>query len=60
LVLAGNEDVLVPPENSKILAERIPNARLQVIEGGGHQFLIEKPDVFNNAVLDFLQTLPEE
>jgi len=60
LVLAGNEDVLVPPENSKILAERIPNARLQVIEGGGHRFLIEKPDVFNNAVLDFLQTLPEE
>ena len=59
LVLAGNEDVLVPPENSKILAERIPNARLQVIEGGGHQFLIEKPDAFNNAVLDFLQTLPE-
>jgi len=59
LVIAGNEDVLVPPENSKILAERIPNARLQVIEGGGHQFLIEEPDAFNNAVLEFLKYLSE-
>jgi 3-oxoadipate enol-lactonase len=59
LVLAGNEDVLVPPENSRILAERIPNARLQVIEGGGHQFLIEQPDAFNRAVLEFLKALPE-
>ena len=60
LVLAGKEDVLVPPENSKILAERIPNAHLQVIEGGGHQFLIEQPEAFNNAVLGFLLSLPKE
>jgi pimeloyl-ACP methyl ester carboxylesterase len=59
LVLVGKEDVLIPPENSKILAERIPNARLRVIEGGGHQFLIEQPDAFNNAVLEFLKALPE-
>ena len=59
LVLAGKEDVLIPPENSKILAGRIPNARLRVIEGGGHQFLIEQPDAFNNAVLEFLKALPE-
>jgi 3-oxoadipate enol-lactonase len=59
LVLVGKEDVLIPPENSKILAERIPNARLRVIERGGHQFLIEQPDAFNNAVLEFLQVFPE-
>jgi pimeloyl-ACP methyl ester carboxylesterase len=59
LVLVGNEDVLIPPENSKILAERIPNARFRVIERGGHQFLIEQPDAFNNAVLEFLKALPE-
>lgn len=60
LVLVGNEDVLIPPENSKIISERIPNARLRMIEGGGHQFLIEQPDAFNNAVLEFLKTLTEE
>lgn len=60
LVLSGSDDVLVPPENSKILAERIPNAQLQVIEGGGHQFLVEKADAFNQAVLEFLEALPGE
>jgi 3-oxoadipate enol-lactonase len=60
LVLAGSEDALIPAENSRILAERIPHARLQVIEGGGHQFLIEQPDQFNKAVLEFLLALPEE
>jgi len=59
LVLSGKEDVLVPPENSRILAERIPKALLRVIEGGGHQFLIEQPDAFNNAVHEFLKDLPE-
>ena len=59
LVIAGKEDVLIPPENSKILAERIPNARLQILERGGHQFLIEEPDGFNNAVFEFLRGLPK-
>ena len=60
LVLSGSDDVLVPPENSRILAKRIPNAQLQVIEGGGHQFLVEKADAFNQAVLEFLEALPGE
>jgi pimeloyl-ACP methyl ester carboxylesterase len=57
LVLTGKEDVLIPPENSRILAERIPNAQLQMIEGGGHQFLVEQAHAFNAAVLKFLTSL---
>ena len=60
LVFSNNIQRGGPPENSKILAERIPHARLRVIEGGGHQFLIEQPDDFNNAVLEFLLALPKE
>ena len=55
LVLTGDQDVLIPPENSKILAGRIPGARLEVISPGGHQFLIEQAAAFNRTVLDFLQ-----
>lgn len=58
LVLTGSEDILVPPENATILTERIPNAQRQVIEGGGHQFLVEQADAFNRAVLGFLNSLP--
>lgn len=58
LVITGSEDILVPPENSTILADRIPGAHLQVIEGGAHQFILEEADGFNRAVLEFLDGLP--
>jgi len=57
LVLTGDEDILIPPDNARILAERIPDARLRVIEGGAHQFVVEKADAFNAAVLAFLNGL---
>jgi pimeloyl-ACP methyl ester carboxylesterase len=55
LVLTGAEDILIPPENSKNLADRIPNAECIVIQGGGHQILIEQPEACNRAIIDFLQ-----
>ncbi len=58
LVLTGKEDVLIPPENSEILAGRIPHASLQVMEGGGHQFLVEQAAACNKAVMAFLDALP--
>jgi proline iminopeptidase len=36
LVLAGREDFLFPPEHQAILADRIPNAQLEIIERAGH------------------------
>jgi pimeloyl-ACP methyl ester carboxylesterase len=44
LVLHGAEDRLVPPENAKVLAERIPGARLVLLEGAGHVYHWEQPD----------------
>lgn len=55
LVLGAEQDVLIPPENSKILADRIPNAELVIVKGGGHQILIEQADACNQAVLSFLK-----
>lgn len=55
LVLTGADDVLIPPENSKILAERIPGAECRIIDGGGHQILIEQPEKCNRAIIDFLK-----
>jgi pimeloyl-ACP methyl ester carboxylesterase len=59
LVITGDEDVLIPPENSRILAERIPGAVLRVIPGGGHQFMLEQAQAFNQAVVEFLEGLPQ-
>ena len=41
LVLAGDDDRLVPVVNGRILAWLIPRARLEVVRGGGHLFLLE-------------------
>lgn len=55
LILTGDCDLVVPPQNSKNLAEIIPNARLKIVEGGSHMFFIENADEFNQAVKDFLK-----
>jgi pimeloyl-ACP methyl ester carboxylesterase len=55
LVITGAEDVLVPPGNARILADRIPGAELRVIPECGHQVLIEAPEASNQAIIEFLQ-----
>ena len=49
LVLCGDDDPLIPIENAQLLARRIPNARLEIVEGAGHLFLWD--DVENVAEL---------
>ena len=54
LVLSGDADVIVPVQNSRNLAEKIPAARLQIIDGGSHTFFIEQAAEFNNILKNFL------
>ena len=44
LVLTGDDDRVIPGASSGPLAERIPGARLEVIEGAGHLFVLERPE----------------
>jgi pimeloyl-ACP methyl ester carboxylesterase len=55
LVMTGTEDALVDPANSRMIAERIPGARLFESEGAGHVFFTEKADEVNRALVDFFQ-----
>lgn len=57
LVITGSEDIVVPPQNSSMLAERIFGAQLVIIPGGGHLFFIEKAEEFNGTVLEFLKEI---
>ena len=54
LVLAGDDDPIVPVINGRILARCIPNAQLQVVSGGGHLFLIERPAEMAGLIATFL------
>lgn len=57
LVISGDQDSVVPVENSINLADKIPNAKLQIIKNGSHMFFIENADEFNRAVREFLQEI---
>jgi 3-oxoadipate enol-lactonase len=55
LVITGTEDVLIPGENSRLIAARIPGARLKEFEGAGHVFFIEAAEEVSRALIDFFQ-----
>ncbi len=55
LVIAGAADRLVPPENSRRIAERIPRARLVLLPGAPHRLFAENAEDFNREVLAFLR-----
>jgi len=54
LILSGDADVIVPVQNSRNLAAKIPGAQLQIIEGGSHTFFIEQAQDFNQRISEFL------
>jgi pimeloyl-ACP methyl ester carboxylesterase len=53
LLLLGDDDPIVPVVNGKILARLIPDARLEVVQGG-HLFLLERPAEMAALIADFL------
>lgn len=54
LVLTGDDDPIVPVVNGRILARVIPDARLQVVAGGGHLFLLEQPEEMAAVIAAFV------
>ncbi|MEM7274063.1 MAG: alpha/beta hydrolase [Actinomycetota bacterium] len=54
LVIVGEEDRETPPSYAKVLADGLPNARLEILPGVGHLSPTEAPDRFNRLVAQFL------
>jgi pimeloyl-ACP methyl ester carboxylesterase len=54
LVIHGESDMLVPPANAKLIAQRIPGAKLVMIPHASHIFATDQPDVAHQAIFEFL------
>ncbi len=54
LVLAGDDDPLVPIFNAQALAALIPGGRVHVVKGAGHLFLFEEPEKSAAIISSFL------
>lgn len=57
LVIGAAEDKLAPLKLSRFLAERLPDARLAVIENAGHMMALEQPERVARLVGDFVRIL---
>jgi pimeloyl-ACP methyl ester carboxylesterase len=53
--LHGGADTVVDPRNGRLLADRIPEARLVTFPELGHLLFWEDPDGFADAVASFLR-----
>jgi pimeloyl-ACP methyl ester carboxylesterase len=55
LVLTGDLDELIPPQNSAMMASLIPDVRLAIIPGGGHRVLWEATDECIDLISGFIR-----
>jgi len=54
LVVHGDQDLIVPVENGRRLAERLPRAEYIELAGRGHNLMFEEPETLARLTLDFL------
>jgi pimeloyl-ACP methyl ester carboxylesterase len=57
LIVAGEEDVLIPPDDARAVAALNPRARLVLLPGTGHLPNLEDPKAFNEVLVEFLSAL---
>lgn len=56
LLIVGDQDVVLPAANSVMMAQRIPNSQLVIIEGTGHGAMLQVPNEFTADIQNFLET----
>ena len=54
LVITGSDDIVILPENARVLSELIPDAQLVQFEGGHHGLLLQFPRELARIISDFL------
>jgi aminoacrylate hydrolase len=54
LVIASDNDYITPSYYARAIAQAVPGARLEIMDGGGHSLSKTRPEDFNRLALDFL------
>jgi len=57
LVAAGAEDVVIPPANADLLAERWGTTRVERFAGGGHAFMAQEPEALGALITSFIASV---
>ena len=59
LIIQGADDQLIPIKEAEMMDKQIPNSRLVIIPEAGHLLNMERPDLFNQALREFILSLPQ-
>jgi pimeloyl-ACP methyl ester carboxylesterase len=54
LVLAGDQDQIIPPAKAKAMAAAVRTATLTTVANAGHMPMLEQPEATTTAIRDFL------
>jgi pimeloyl-ACP methyl ester carboxylesterase len=57
LIIAGDEDVITPPKEARLMQALIPGSRLEILQHAGHLSNVERPAAFNTVVSEFVGSL---
>lgn len=57
LIVCGREDRLTPIKYSEFLKNRIPESKMEVIDGAAHMLMLENPKALGLAISNFLGSL---
>jgi len=55
LILHGADDQLIPPKEAEAMQAAIKNSTLKILPEAGHLLNLEQPELFNQALRDFLR-----
>lgn len=49
-----NVNMMAPGDNAAVLAKVLPQGKLEILDGAGHLPEVERPDIVNKMLRDFL------
>ncbi len=58
LLVHGDRDILIPPENAEVLRQRISGSQVRMVPGVAHMFFWEKPEESAGAIVEYLSSVP--
>ncbi len=59
LVIFGSQDQIIAPESAKLF-EKVPGAKVEIIDGPGHSPMVEAPDKTLALITSFLNAQPSQ
>ncbi len=54
LLILGDQDVMAKPSDAEPIARAAPDATTVIVEGAGHILFVERPEIVNEVLVEFL------